>query len=384
MKPKLVVLDANFYWTEQLFSACHDFADVLLLRPVDFRAFKQRYGHYSTDWKPQPISSGVWEQRICCPPGWLFHYWLLTQRFLIHHIRQFQGGNPLVFIFNFPYYTSLAKALRSPSVYYSIDDYRDYWAKRETQTVQVELQAIAQADLTLCVAHHRAQHLQQVCPSQTNRIIHIPHGCSPDFMVEQPLVQTQSLPSELNSYPRPIAGYIGTLNYRFDFYYLAQVAECTPEVTFLLGGKAPEPNEGSTQWWKEVERVRKLPNVHFIGTVEHNRLGEYLQSFDVLLMLYSDCNFNLNACPTKLWDYMGTSRPIVANNVVPEVNRWSDVLLIAQDPTDYSEKIRFALNNPTWNSKSRLEIAKANTWEQQAEKLYQILESNGWLSPQIL
>ncbi len=38
---KLVVLDANFYWTAQLFSACAEFADVLLLRSIDFRAFRQ-------------------------------------------------------------------------------------------------------------------------------------------------------------------------------------------------------------------------------------------------------------------------------------------------------------------------------------------------------
>jgi hypothetical protein len=38
-----------------------------------------------------------------------------------------------------------------------------------------------------------------------------------------------------------------------------------------------------------------------------------LNSFDVLLMSYSECNFNTNACPAKLWDYLGTLLPIVAN-----------------------------------------------------------------------
>lgn len=378
---KLAVLDANFYWTEQLFSACRDFADVLLLRPHDFRAFHKQYDRYFIDLKPQSISEGVWEQRICFPPGWFFHYWFLTRQLFAHLIRQFQGDSPLIFVFNYPYYYTLTKDLNAYSIYYNIDDYRQYWLGRESQTPLVERHAVAQADLTLCVADYRASSLKQECPLQADRIAYLPHGCTQEFMVEQPLSAIKPLP-QLQAYTRPIAGYIGALTYRFDFTYLAQVVEKLPDVTFVLGGYLPQPSDGSPEWWFGLEQVRRLPNVHFIGQVPHQRLGEYLQSFDVLLMPYSFCNFNLNACPTKLWDYMGTSIPVVANNVVPEVNQWEHVLLIAQNPDDFAQKIRFALANPTWKSLERLEIAKAHTWKLQAKKLQHLLEEQGWLVPQ--
>jgi glycosyltransferase involved in cell wall biosynthesis len=379
---KLVVLDANFYWTEQLFSACHDFADILLLYPLDFRAFRKQYGRYYIELQPQPVSEGIWNQRICCPPGWLFHYWSLTRHFLAHLIRKFQGTNPLIFAFSYPYYYSLVQELKAHSIYYNIDDYRHYWPGREFQTPAVERQAVTHADITLCVAHQRTNYLKQECPSQAHKIVHIPHGCSPEFMVERPLAQPKSLPAELQTYSRPIAGYVGALNYRFDFHYLARVAEQIPDITIILGGSIPQPREGSPEWWQGVEQVRSLPNVHFIGRVPHNQLGEYLQSFDVLLMLYSSCNFNLNACPTKLWDYMGTSLPIVANNVVPEVNLWRHLILVSENPEEFVKNIRFGLANSNWRSQDRLDVAQAHTWKMQAHKLYHLLEERGWLAAQ--
>jgi Glycosyl transferases group 1 len=379
---KLIVLDANFYWTEQMFSACHEFADILLLRPIDFRTFKKRYGSYFIDFQPRQISSGIWEQRICCPPGWLFYYWGLTRWLIIALIRKFQGGNKSIFIFNYPYYHDLANDLNGYSIYYSMDEYTDYWSGRELQTQEIEQQAIDRADITLCVARYRADLLKQAYPNLVDRIIHLPHGCSPKFMVDKPLQQPNSLPSKITDYDRPVIGYIGALIYRFDFNYLAQVAEELTEVTIVLGGEIPQPHDGGIEWWQGVEKARSLPNIHFIDSVPHHLVGEYLQSFNVLLMPYSDCDFNLNACPMKLWDYMGTSLPIVANDVVPEVNLWSHLILISKDPAEFAANVRFALANPTWKSNERLEEARSHTWQQQARKLQQVLGEKGWLAHQ--
>ena len=379
---KLVVLDANFYWTEQMFSAYSDFADILLLRPVDFRTFKKRYGSYFTDLQPQLVSPGVWEQRICCPPGWLFHTWPLTRRFLTYLIRQFQGRDRLIFVFNYPYYYSLVNDLKGHSIYYSMDDYCNYWPGRELQTQAIEKLAIDHADLTLCVAEYRANLFRQEFPARVDQIVHIPHGCSPNFMVDQPLTQPNSLPDRLKDYSRPIIGYIGALNYRFDFHYLVEVARQLADVTIILGGQIPQPSDGTKEWWEDVKQAQNLSNIHFIDTVPHHLVGEYLQSFDVLLMPYSQCEFNLNACPMKLWDYMSISLPIVANNIIPEVNQWSDLVLISTNPADFAANVRFALANPNWKSSERLETARVHTWQKQAQKLHHLLEEKGWLAPQ--
>lgn len=122
-RPCVVVLDANFSWTRNLFSPLAEVADVLLLYPKDFRAYKKEYGHYKSDWSAVPVSPGIWQQRICCPPGWLFAYWPLTEFLLARLIRKFVGNRPVVLAFAYPYYRGLAKRLSSPSVYYVMDAY---------------------------------------------------------------------------------------------------------------------------------------------------------------------------------------------------------------------------------------------------------------------
>jgi hypothetical protein len=374
-RPKLAVLDANYYWTEQLFSACGDFADVLLLRPRDFRSFRREHGRLFVDLAPRPLGDAVWEQRICCPPGWLFHYWPASRAVFGRLIRRFQGDGDLIFVFCYPYYRSLARRLNAVSVYYNIDDYEGYWPGRELSTRREELEAVADADLSVCVASRRAEYLRRQVPAKAEEIIHLPHGCSPTFMVDEPLTGAKPLPRSLGAARRPVAGYVGALDYRFDYRYLAGVAAAMPEVTFVLGGEEPRASGGTGEWWGGVERVRRLANVRFIGRVPHERLGEHLQSFDVLLMAYSDCNFNRNCCPMKLWDYMGTSLPIVTNDVVPEVRQWRHVIRVARDPAEFVAHIRASLARPGWMSAERLEVAKSHTWRLQALKLRTALET---------
>jgi len=377
---KLVVLDANFKFVERFFLECSNFSDVLLLRPRDFRSFRKYYGSCFIDFKPKPVTEGVWEQRICCPPGWLFHYWLITKLFFSYLIKKFQDDYPLIFVFVYPYYCSLIHKFKAHSIYFNLDDYQFYWPKRKEQTQRLEGHAVNSADLTICVSYYRTQLLKQMYPSRADNIFYIPLGSTPEFISEYPLREPKSLPAELQHYKRPLCGYIGALNYRFDYNYLSKVAEELRDITFILGGSIPQQREGNLEWWKGVQKARNLSNINFIGPVNNDRLGEYLQSFDVLLMIYSNCEFNLNCTPSKLWEYLGASMPIVANRVVPELNQWDNFLLISRSPEEFAANVKFALANPGWLSKERWEAAQANTWKIRSQKLYSLLQDRNWVT----
>jgi hypothetical protein len=365
-RPKLVVLDANFSWTRNLFSSLAHVADILLLYPKDFRAFKKEYGSHFIDWKPVLVSPGIWQQRICLPPGWLFNYWPLTEIFLAGLIKRFTGNKPCMLVFVYPYYAGLSRKLSASSVYYNMDEYKHYWPGRERSTEKVELQAVQTADLTLCTAWYRAQQLIKKLPEEAHKIIHIPHGASEQFIASE--VLNRPLPVS-DRYHRPVVGYIGALNFRFDFHYLYEVALSMPEVTFLLGGKMPTPAEGDEYWFNGYRKIKELSNVYFIGFIPNKDISNLISSFDALILPYARCDFNLNACPMKLWDYMGTSVPMVANDVVPEINLWSEVIQIASDAKSFSNKLRFAIDNRLWKAEERINIARQNTWRMQADKL---------------
>lgn len=370
---KLVVLDANAYWTEQLFRQCGRFAEVLLLKPRDFRAHRSLTGSWRSDTRPRPVANQVREQRLAMPPGWMVELWGWSQHRLARAIRQFSGGRPLILVITYPQYRSLFRIVAPAcGVYYNMDDYRDNWPRHYHRVPQWEAKTVHAAHLTICIAAHRAQVLGDQHPTKRDQIHHLPIGCTPEFMADAALRAPCSTPRELGSPPRPVAGYIGALNYRFDFAFLANVAERLPDVDFVLGGRV-EPN-GDAAWRQGLTNARHQPNIRFLGWVEHAKLAEHLARFDVLLMPYAHCNFNTNACPAKLWDYLGTAKPIVANDANPETLLWREVVYVGATPAAFAEAIRAALSEPgTALRERRLQIAREHTWEKLGQRLESIL-----------
>jgi glycosyltransferase involved in cell wall biosynthesis len=154
------------------------------------------------------------------------------------------------------------------------------------------------------------------------------------------------------------------------------VAKRRRDVTFVLGGREPNAaSDSSASWWPDYQRLREQPNVHFIGWVPHEALGAHLASFNVLIMPYAACRFNTNACPAKLWDYMGTSRPIVANDVVPEVNLWDDVIHITETPDDFASALDEAVDEGPELPARRLKIARNHTYSALGRRAADLLAS---------
>ncbi len=367
---KLVVLDANAFWTEQLFRQCARFADVLLLKPRDFRAHRTLSGTLRSDRSPRSIADRVSEQRVSLPPGWMVGLWPWTQRRLAGVIRAFAGRDPLTLVITYPQYRGLISALRPDlSIYYNLDDYRDNWPRHARHVPEWEAKTVAASDVTICIADYRAKLLRLEHPEKSDRIHHLPLGVTPEFMSGR---RAELHRSSLTPKPARIAGYIGALNYRFDFAFLADVATRMPEVTFLLGGRVQE--DGDAAWRTGLARAQATANIEFLGWVDHAQLGMKLADFDVLLMPYAHCNFNTNACPAKLWDYLGTGKPIVANEANPETLLWREVVRVGGTPEAFVAQIRDALGEQGSDLRERrLAVAREHTWEKLSERLEQIL-----------
>jgi hypothetical protein len=82
----------------------------------------------------------------------------------------------------------------------------------------------------------------------------------------------------------------------------------------------------------------------------------------------------------KLWDYLGTGKPIVANDANPETLLWRRVVRIGATPAQFAEKLQEALHETDGALREeRLDVARANTWEKLSEKLERIVVRSGAL-----
>lgn len=380
----LVVADAGWHTTANLFRAI-DRPNVssLLLQCCDVANARTKGIPVWRWWgsRPEPIGPKQWSQQLVLPPGWMKRYPKIgmkpIQRAIDRWRRSLPFDGPLALVMTYPHYRYLRDLVRPDvQVYLNLDDYALYWPGQADEVRALERQLVSEVDLTACVAQARAEYLRSVVPEAAARIRHVPHGTPEAFLSDEVTGKAGPAPSDLDDLPRPLLGYVGGLEDRVDWPLLIRVAEEFPEASIVLIGK--EPRDGSGDWFESARRCLAMPNVHAVGFRPQERLGEYLRSFDACLIPYRvDHPFNQVCCPTKIMDFMGSGRPIVATNL-PECRLYAGVIDVATDTDDFLGAIASLsfLQFDDGREWRRLELARTNSCRRVVGRLLDALRPN--------
>lgn len=369
-KPKLVIVDAGDHWTRLLFSELARTYDVLLVKLATPRALRKGQG--ALLYKQEEAGEGVKLLTVQMPPRHLTTTWPLARWLITRAIRAAGYDAPDVLALSYPYYADLIDALGArQSLYYIYDEYSRFWPDHAEDVLAREAKLIARADHTITVSKFNTDRLRALHGDAAARIHHVPNGVSPTYMADQ--LPEQQVPETLAALPQPIAGYIGSLNFRFDFPLLAKVAEMRPDVSFVLGGWFQSPLPDDAEWMAGYSRAHDLPNVHFVGEVPYDQLIAHWQAFDVFLIPYAKCLFNDVACPLKLWDYLSQGGPIVANANNPETLLWANHLHIGATPQAFADGIDAALAEGKSRAAECIAVARDHTWDKMAAKVEDLL-----------
>jgi glycosyltransferase involved in cell wall biosynthesis len=379
----LVVADASWTWTERLFSPLADLGlRLLLIKACDWRnAVQQR--RPPRDWlcPMRRVAVRTWEQTVVLPPGWMKTYPRLGMRPLSWAIaswrRRLDGPRPLALAITYPHYLYLRDLVRPDAlVYYNMDDYGFYWSSRRRVVQTLERRAVREADLSICCAKVRSEELRAAVPDAATRIIHLPHGAPAAAIASAPQDRPAPPPADIAHLPRPLLGFVGTLEDRIDWHLLEYLARAFPEGSIVLIGREPAACPGQA-WYRDFQRVVALPNVHRLGWKPQAELADYNATFDVCLIPYrTDHPFNRVACPTKVMDYMATSRPVVTTPL-PECRLYQHLFEIADTPAAFAAAVRKVVEQGSDDGRAplRWQTARATTWEQTAAVLLRHLQA---------
>ncbi len=203
------------------------------------------------------------------------------------------------------------------------------------------------------------------------RVEHVPNGTGEQFLDAPRL----PVPPPLRQRPRPVVGYMGTLDGRFDFAAVETAARALPRMTFCLVGRLNGDQADRSAG------LQSLPNVHFAGAASGDLAIAYNQSFDVGLIPFCvDDPLNDALDPVKLYMYFAAGTPVVAA-ATRECRRRDALVHIAADPTRWAPAIRDAANSPEASRARRIDYARQNTWSIRAESVLRNLAVNGLLTP---
>jgi glycosyltransferase involved in cell wall biosynthesis len=202
----------------------------------------------------------------------------------------------------------------------------------------------------------------------------LPHGAPTPFLAPKPLVQPAEPPEEIARLPRPLLGYIGSMEDRVDWELMDRLSREFPDASIVVLGRPGSPV--ARPWWEACARFLARPNVHAIGWRPQEALAQYYQAFDVSLIPYRlDHPFNRACSPTKIMDAMGSGRPIVAT-AIPECRLHAERFHVADDAAGFIAAVReiLDLNSDDGSAALRHAHAVANSCRGVGERLLDLID----------
>jgi glycosyltransferase involved in cell wall biosynthesis len=359
----LAVADAGWATTENLFREMdRESVGVLMLKCMDYlNGWRRGLYPWSPPCRLRRSGPALWEQQLVLPTGWMKRYPRVGMRPIARSVRSWWGTlspwrRGLVMLY--PHYLYLRDQLRPDvSVYYNVDDYALYWPRQADRVRALERAMVSSADLTVCVARLRADELRAAVPEAAARIHHIPHGAPTPFLAPRPLDRPGEPPVDIAHLPRPLLGYIGSMEDRVDWELMDRLSLEFPRASIVVIGRAGSPV--ARPWWEHCARFLGRPNVHAIGWRPQEDLARYYQSFDAALIPYGlDHPFNRACSPTKIMDAMGSGRPIVAT-AIPECRLHADRFHVADDAGAFVGAVRQVLDGGSDDGRAAIRHAYA-------------------------
>ena len=164
---------------------------------------------------------------------------------------------------------------------------------------------------------------------------------------------------------RSVIGYIGAIEEWFDIDAIRLAALSLPDQQFLLYGKAEH---------SLALKNLQLPNVAFMGEVEFTDLAGVLSKFDVGMIPFVVNDLTLSTNPIKIYEYFAFGMPVVST-ALPEVERFDDLVYIANGPSAFAEQVSKALREQDDTlARRRREIAATETWRHRAQVLVELMQ----------
>lgn len=278
---------------------------------------------------------------------------------IVKEVMAEKSRAPLVLWLNSPVFVKYAGWLGEDLVVY---DARDDWVSHPQ--LRPIRRAIAngykltkgKADLVFTVSERLASKFNGGRPE----VFHVPNGVNDEVFNK---IHNKT-PDDLANLPRPIIGYVGKMQQRFDVAFLAKVARLMPGVSFALVGPVFTP--------EHFKPVRKIPNVHFLGWKHQSTIPSYIKNFDICMMPHVDDDFTSAMNPIKLYEYLAMGKPTICTRV-QGLEQFDRFIEIANDPESFVELARLFLLEPEDKKLERMNFARKQDWDTRVDYMIKIV-----------
>lgn len=303
------------------------------------------------------------------PEGFIYRSLLtINQKIIARRLKKIlvsQHIEEFIFInaFNF-HYPDLARELQPRvSVYQCVDPMIVPYDMKHGITSENKL--VKESDLVICTS--KALFLEK--RTQNDNTYFVPNGTD---LNQINLDQQVSYPihHKLAGLPKPIIGYLGTIERRINYSLIQEVITANPDKTFVFAGPVSDNFV--------PDSLYRLPNVHFPGTIAHQEVEQVISNFDVAIIPFKRDEVSKTIFPIKLFEYLSAGKAVVATDFNDDLKDYTESSVdYCEDSAAFSSAISEALKNDGEDKKQlRRLLARKNTWEIRAEQIGEILNSH--------
>lgn len=300
------------------------------------------------------------------PEGFIFRSMLRINEAIINSrlnkILKKEGISDYIYInsFNFHYPNISPKIKPALTVYQCVDPMIVPYDMKHGITSEAML--VKESDLVICTSKALYEEKRQF----NKHTYFVPNGTDSVHALKM-MDPTLKVHKKIKDLPKPIVGYLGTIERRINYELVEKVAMINPDKTFVFAGPVSENFM--------PQSLIDLKNVYLTGAVPYSEVPQMIKSFDLAIIPFKKDEVSATIFPIKLFEYLSAGKPVIATDFNPDLKEYTeDQVDYCADPQSFSQAINKALDNDSpEKAKEREALAKKNTWEERTDEIAEII-----------
>ena len=178
-----------------------------------------------------------------------------------------------------------------------------YWAKNTS------LRIYNKSSLIIVNSPALLKELRCAYALPDNKLFYLPNGADLEFFAQK--IDHSFIEREYNLYDKFVVLYTGLIGYAQApeiMVAAANILKDKKDIVFLIVGAGPLAEKIKIQ-----AKQLKLTNIIFTGLRPHQEMPQYVSLADVCLIPYQNKDTFKNNIPSKMFDYMAASKPMIIN-----------------------------------------------------------------------